>query len=442
MRYTRHTTYLAAVFTLVQVGACAESEAPDGPVVTAPTGSAVADPCDGELDCGKACAQDAECGAGLHCGTANTCSALCTPSGKQCEGTCTAQGRCEGTLRPVGPATEEPSIIEPDPPPPPADECINVVSGFEKVVPSVMLLVDRSGSMDAKDFGGLSTRWEVVRSTLTDATTGIVKRLDQDVRFGLMLYTAVPSQGNSKVFEGPCPMLETTPIALNNYAALNTKYTATELIPKSGGGHKGSTPTSESIHAATAALVAYTEVGPKALILATDGNPDNCMDADANEDGHPDQARTKQMSVDAVKAAFTAGIKTYIIGVGPEASAAHLNDLAIAGQGGDTTATPFSAMNSAQLEEAFGVIIGAERSCSFPLQGDTPVPAFHAKTGTVTLGAQALVFEDPNGWALVTDPATKMQSVELRGTACTTAKNSTENVNINFPCVLKSRIPK
>jgi hypothetical protein len=348
----------------------------------------------------------------------------------------------------VGPSPEpEPIVIdEPEPIKPPVDECIKVVSGFQKMIPTVLVLVDRSGSMDKPFEAGLD-RWTTVRRILTDPTSGLLKSLQDDVQFGLALYTSVnPVGGPSTVFESGCPLMVEEPIALNNFDAIATKYGATELIPKRPGEqgnftHVGGTPTSESVLKVTETLKAFASTGPKAIILATDGDPDNCMDAAANDGNPAGEAMSKQMSVDAVKAAFTAGIKTYVIGVGDEASQAHLKDLAVSGQGGDATAQPYSGMTASQLEAAFKEVIGAERSCTFPLMVDIPIPAFHIKTGNVQLGAQTLTYEDPNGWTLTQDAVTKMQSVVLQGSACEAAKSSNDDVNISFPCVLKSLIP-
>ena len=51
--------------------------------------------------------------------------------------------------------------------------------------PTMVLLVDQSGSMDA-DFGG-ATRWEVIRDVLVADGTGIVSQFAGGIRFGLSL---------------------------------------------------------------------------------------------------------------------------------------------------------------------------------------------------------------------------------------------------------------
>lgn len=391
------------------------------------------DPCQEELAglCGAACSTDSECSSGLFCRDDGTCGAECTEEGAQCMGTCEANGECDGTLiqRAVIPtAGSEQDLISEDPTASNGgQECIEVVSGFDGVTPTVMIVVDRSGSMD-QNFDMGRDRWETVRQTLTDPNDGIIRRLEGSVRFGLMLYTSVNPPGTNSTTFDECPMLVDAPIGLNNFATINTTYSATELIPGNGNGFQGHTPTGESLQAATASLTAFTEPGPKVIVLATDGDPDNCMDGD-------DHSRfSQQLSLDAVNSAFDQGIRTFVISVGDDAGEEHLQELAVAGQG-DPSAEAYSALSTVELEAAFANIVGGVRSCSFALQGE--VPDFHAPNGVVTLGGQPLTFDDPNGWALVNG-----NTVEIRGTACENLLSGTDEVNITFPCVVELGLPR
>ncbi len=442
LRNLRMVPSLVPFVLLPFLSACAESEPLDvlgqGNDVQAPPPT-IEDPCKAELAgmCGLACGSDDDCANGQHCRDDGTCGADCTITGKQCDGTCTSAGRCDGTPRPIGSKHEDGLVMDNDPPPEPVDpneKCIEVVSGFQKIIPTVLLVVDRSGSMDA-DFDMGRNRWDTVRDTLTDPTTGLIQKLQADVRFGLSLYTSVNPGNDATVFE-VCPMLVESPIGLNNFDALAMTFNSTELIPsENGNNYVGHTPTGESLQAATATLLAFAEEGPKAIVLATDGDPDNCMDGDAN--GEPESLA---LSENAVQAAFDQGIRTYVISVGNDTTESHLKALAELGQG-DPMAQPYSALTTEDLEMAFNDILGAERSCEYPLEGET-IPDFHAKKGSVTLGAQELLYDDPNGWTLVTDPETEAQSVVLQGSACDLAKGSNDDVNISFPCLLESQFPK
>lgn len=443
----RSTSLVTAGLASAAIG-CAETEPIDAVLGATTAGStmtdiaATSDPCEAELagSCGAACVDDGTCPAGQYCQGNGTCGADCTPAGGQCVGTCTAAGRCDETA-PIatGPVEtdDDPLLVDVDPPSEPVDpmeQCIEVVSGFEKTIPTVLIVVDRSGSM-ARNFEGGRDRWDTVRDTLANPANGLIQSLQDSVRFGLSLYTSVnPPGGDSTDFD-ECPTLVEAPIGLGNFDQLSMIYNQTELLSTPGGGTPGHTPTGESVQAATATLLAFSEPGPKAIVLATDGDPDNCMDGDANA-----TPVSFGLSEDAVKDAFSQGIKTYVISVGDDTTESHLKTLAELGQG-DPLATPYSALTSDDLELAFRDIIGGERSCSFPLQGES-IPEFHVPNGVVTLGAQTLVHDDPNGWALVTDPATGGQSVVLQGAACETARSTSDDVNISFPCILESQIPR
>lgn len=412
----------------LSVLSCGDAKKPDEKSET--QGLTYSDPCELELkgQCGAACADNTACGPGQHCTADKTCGAVCTAEGAQCRGTCTPTGECDGVLVPtvkIPPPNNDGPLIEGDETTD-GSKCIEVVSGFEGATPSVLVLVDRSGSMD-EPFDGPRDRWVTVRDSLTNPNDGIIKRLEGSVRFGLSLYTATNPGDDQTVFD-ECPTLVTTPIGLNNYSAINTTYAATQLIPKPGGGHQGQTPTAESVKAAAATLAAYSEPGPKAIVLATDGNPDNCM----NGADHGDFS--KEGSVQAVTDALASGIKTFVISVGNETSADHLKDLAVAGQG-RPDAEPYSALTLDQLEAAFSQILGGVRSCSFALNGK--VPDFHSANGKVTVGGESLTFGDPDGWAINADGT----GVEILGAACQKVLSGSGVVNISFPCVPEFRLP-
>ncbi len=58
---------------------------------------------------------------------------------------------------------------------------------FKQETPNVMLVVDRSLSMN--DAFGAASRWNTVRTALTDPAMGLLPMLETQVRFGLTMYT-------------------------------------------------------------------------------------------------------------------------------------------------------------------------------------------------------------------------------------------------------------
>lgn len=288
--------------------------------------------------------------------------------------------------------------------------CINVDVTFEKQIPTVVLLIDQSGSME-EDFGGAGSRWDVVKNALMDNTTGIVKVLENDVRFGLALYTSHDGDNG-----GTCPILtDVMPPTLGNYNAINAVYGPAN--------EDGETPTGESIEAIAAQLAPFSEPGPKAIVLATDGEPDTCA--------VPNPQTGQDESIAAAQAAYQNDISTYIISVGADVSLGHLQDMANAGVGlpvgGSQNAPFYQALDQNALIQAFNDIIYGVRPCTFKLDGT--VEAGKEDQGTVNLDGNPLGYEDPDGWKLNGN-----DEVELTGAACDAIKSGDHDLKINFPC--------
>jgi hypothetical protein len=281
---------------------------------------------------------------------------------------------------------DDPPASSPD-----AGECARARVELSPTTPTVQVLVDRSGSM-TRSFGS-TDRWRATYRTLMDGTTGLVARMQDDVRFGLTTYSA---RDNVQ----PCPNLHTVAPGLSNYASIDQMYR--QLSPLED------TPTAPSIDAVRTLLAGVTEPGPKIIVLATDGEPDTCAVPDP--DGLP---QAKADSIAAAQAAKAAGIDLYVISVGGDVSTAHLQDMANAGVGlpvgGAQNAPFYRALNPGELVAAFDQIITGVRTCTFALNG-TADPG-QAAQGTVTLDGVAL--EYGVGWEL-TDPST----LALIGAAC------------------------
>lgn len=291
----------------------------------------------------------------------------------------------------------------------PVGFCSTLLVQFRPVVPTVMLVVDRSGSMDA-DYGGPS-RWNALYTTLMDPSSGIVSRLADDVRFGLLLYS-----GHDGDPDGPCPTLHDVAPARDNVGPIDAVYGAME--PGEG------TPTGAAVAAATPMIQAVSEPGPKLLILATDGLPDTC--GAPSEDS---SAAARSAVLSAVGAAHDEEIDTYVIGVGPDISSEHLQEVANAGRGlapaGPDNATYYRALDAAALVDAFQDIIDGARGCVFEL--DDPVDPDIAQ-GIVTLDGEPL--EAGTDWHL-RDGST----LELLGAACETIlAGGNHTVEATFTC--------
>ncbi|HTV20217.1 MAG TPA: vWA domain-containing protein, partial [Polyangiaceae bacterium] len=291
---------------------------------------------------------------------------------------------------------------------------------FERVTPTVVLLIDRSASMTQAFDNGLD-RWETLVQTLTDPQSSLIEKLDTSVRFGMALYSSDDGFGTGPT-PRQCPVLASVDISIGNFDSMSTLLTSNQP--------RGDTPTAESLEAIVAQLQAFDEDGPKSIILATDGDPDTCEDPDANDDD-----ASKARSVAAVTAAFGAGVSTHVISVGDEVTASHLKALAVAGSGGDDSAEAFTALDTQGLVDAFTQIIGSVRTCDFTLQGS--VAADDAPRGNVVVDGEALVFDDPNGWTMPDE-----STVRLQGEACEAIQADATGISMSFPCDAIEIIPR
>lgn len=380
--------------------------------------------------CGTPCTSTADCDAGLHCGSDDKCTAACVQGQQgQCdEGLeCTSDGRCRSPLLGFGGAGDG-SGGEGG-----GDSCIDVNVSFDPQIPTVILLVDQSSSMNAG--GGWSVpadyepwgcetngtwRWNVVRNVLFNPTSGVVKPLEDKVRFGLTLYS-------SDDFEIACPALDKVPVALNNYDAMLERFECSELIED--------TPTQASLEDAVADLEAIDEPGPKIVILATDGEPDTCECPDFSGAHVPAECRgmnaaaKQQEAMDGVVAsagvARDKDITVHVINVSSPSNAslqAHLEDVAEAGGG-----TVYPGFSPDELQAAFQEIIDGARSCVLELDGE--IASGKSSSGDIRLNGEALAYDDPNGWR-VSSPT----QIELLGEACEAIKTGNHELTIKFPC--------
>jgi hypothetical protein len=338
------------------------------------------------------------CPTGYHCTPDGTCDAFCTPNGNQCgDGyTCTMDGQCVGT----GGSNMMPL---------PDADCPSVHFSPTKTTPSIELLLDRSGSMGMNDIS--PTRYDALHTALTGAM-GAITQAQGEAYFGAALFSGD---------ESPCPPNaaldgKSVPRALNNQAAIDG------LISANSPG--GSTPTADWVTAVAADFAANPPPSgsPPIILLATDGEPNAC--GNGNDNGR---------SVAATMAAYTNGIRLFIIGLqsnGAPLNPQFLQDMANAGAGvaaGQPNAPYYTANDPASLVSAFNTIINGVLSCDLQLSGS--IDPSQAMSGQVTLNGMTLTYGtdwtlDPNG-----------MTIHIIGSACDTLKNSPNpTVDAAFPC--------
>jgi hypothetical protein len=393
------------------------------------------------------CAVAGDCKPGTHCGANGECTVECSPTiacatGMVCA---VAEGRCITGSAPVGGGSGVPipptgTAANPGIPIGGAGGsgggCAFSKAEFKQETPNVMLVVDRSRSME-EDFG-TDTRWNVLRTALINPTDGFVPTLETQIRFGLSMYTGPlmsgggappPPRGGSGGAGGgtatgtggtltECPILAGVPIALNNFAQISAIYTATEPL--------GNTPTGASIAAIAPQIQALDPAlfpGPRVIVLATDGEPNTCTSLTDNTEG-------RRLSEEAIQAAYDAGIQTFVISVGDDVGEDHLRRIANLGQGfpvNDRTERFYPANDPSELAEAFTTIINGIRACVFDLNGTVMVSS--ASQGRVTVDGVALTYMDPNGWHLNGNG-----QVVVDGEGCQKIQQGAQGIDIWFPC--------
>lgn len=380
--------------------------------------------------CGGACATDSDCPNGVHCGVGGTCTAECSRS-VPCatDLKCSPRGRCtsDGT-DPIdfgfdrdGSVTDAGGSFDGQ-----GEACASIDVTLSKIIPTVVLLVDQSSSM-TELFGDAGTRWNVLRDAILEPDGGLVKPLENEVRFGLALYSFFGNNNSPQ-----CPTLTQVSFNLGNYASIYNAYADASPIDN--------TPTGDSIDAVVGRLQdgglvdggfwSVDAGGPKFIVLATDGEPDTC------EQLNPQNGQAE--AVAAAQGAFGLGIKTFVIAIGPDVSLTHQQEMANAGAGQPVAAGDagyFTTTNKQQLVAALRSIIFGVRPCKFTLNGSVQ-PGTESQ-GVVSLNGTPLVLNDPNGWKL-NNPT----EIELLGTSCDAIKNGSPQISVRFPCGTFIGVPR
>lgn len=361
-----------------------------------------------------------------------------------------------------------------------AGACQMATYKFEPKIPTVYVMVDRSGSMfdclsTTNTEPSCKTQDDTAWVKLKTATLSVINSLQADVRFGFASFTGTNPQSG-----GTCPMIDQVDPALNNYMAIKTKYDGLPFQPETTEpGKKFETPARQSLDLIGDKLLKDTTVGDKFILFVTDGQPDYCDDS--NVLCAPDSV------IAGLQALKAKNVTTIVMGLQSAANdlpAGILQAFTNAGLGEDTVA-PVRAM---QDEFAFydqcngvagwhadlvasgktaerGVTLGTYSTTAGPTKPLAPSAADQAMIVTVlqkalagvksctfdlaNVGAQAIKVNlnklneasvliesktipqsDMNGWSM----ASQTQLV-LNGTACDTWRNPDNNkIDFNFPC--------
>lgn len=280
----------------------------------------------------------------------------------------------------------------------------------------IILVLDRSGSMEDPPSGSSVMKWDMVLPPLK----GVITSTNSTISWGLKLFPELDETASCAA-ESIVPTIH-VPIAPDNATKVIAAIDAT--TPKGDG-----TPTGDAIQYATAHLDerSASNDSQKFILLATDGDPNCPKDDDALD-----------YAVNAIKAAATKGYPTFVIGVDTtkDSSVERLNTMAQAGgeprQVTDPETEPlfYLASTQSELETALSAITKVVASCVFDLVPPPPVPENIAVDFN---GARAV--RDPskaNGWEYTKADFTQL---EVYGAWCERIKSEAQNqVQIRYGC--------
>jgi von Willebrand factor type A domain len=378
----------SCLFLLLIMAACGSNGSSSGPCDVVPPDPSC------NLTCDPQPGAPSSCPDGFYCNPDGKCYAQCTQTGDQCgDGyTCTYDGHCLPGEPGMGSGS---------------DACPRVAFTAKAVTPSILLVIDRSGSM-RENFGNPpAEKWSSVRTSLVDNANGVVSQLETKAYFGAMIYDTTNQE---------CPRLTSVSRSLTNAAAIRT---ALGTPPTAD----ASTPTAKSILAATASFAAIPPPAgsPPIIVVATDGAPKNC----AGEMNTPEQN-----VVAAAKAAYAAGIRVIPLSVASGTTTEnHLQDVANAGSGvqmGQPNAKLYKGNSPAELKAAFDAIIGGAVSCDLTVNAS--VTQEQAAGAIIRLNGRTLTFGTE--WELIGD-----RTIRILGASCTEMKaTAMPAVDGTFPC--------
>ena len=303
-----------------------------------------------------------------------------------------------------------------------AGNCGSVTSKADRIPADVLLVQDASGSMTwsiAEDCAcqrNSSTslcqnrtncvdRW----STLKDAVSATVTA-NNGINWGLELF-ADPKDRSAQ----QCSVAATPQVPIGNNTAASIGQVLASVTPSSA------TPTASAIKNATTYLKTVSDSNKKAILLATDGEP-NCG-------GGQSDTTDLTNTLTAIKAAADAGFPVYVVGIGP--SVGNLDSMA---QNGGTSKY-YPATSPQQLSDALAAISKVVASCTFT--SSTPPP--DASLVYVYVDKQLVPKDASNGWAFGADNST----IVLHGSVCDAVMAGTSKlVEIVFgcPCIAPSEV--
>jgi hypothetical protein len=150
--------------------------------------------------------------------------------------------------------------------------CQTAEREFVPNIPTVYMLVDRSGTMFDPIVDNVSA-WSALRGGVLD----VMRELEGSVRFGFAAFSGANGGVVANVQQCQLDVPSVVP-QLNNYAAISQLY---EPLDKPANTADKETPTVLALQEVAKQLNAVTDPGDKYIVFVTDGEPDYCNDSNA-----------------------------------------------------------------------------------------------------------------------------------------------------------------
>jgi hypothetical protein len=308
--------------------------------------------------------------------------------------------------------------------------CVPGTFALVQAVPAIMLVLDRSGSMNDV-FSEGETRWEVLRSALSSTLPPV----NSSMEIGALLFPSASSGsgGSSCTVAGTASL---TP-ATEHVPALIALLQATSP--------GGETPTFDALGVAAGLLLDLrAATTARAIVLATDGapncnaslDPQTCTCSSTGQTCRSaDQCLDNVRTVQSIATYEAQGLPTYVIGIQSTADTEFtevLNAMALAGgrpQMGAATSY-YAASSELDLDSALVAIRDQVGACTFLT---TSVPSGEGSI-TVTIGGVVVPY-DPSGKTGWSWGDESNGQIVLAGTTCTAfAANASAAITAQVGC--------
>src|SRR6185369_5641193 len=333
------------------------------------------------------------------------------------------------------------------------DECgvTSVEASFSAA--NVLLVIDKSSSMDDQPAGFELKKWAALKAALGPA----LEAVKEEMSFGLLLYPFSPSEIPLDCFEGCCQVPDAL-TAVEVDIAPGTSSVSKVMAALDATGPGGGTPTAAALDAA----LSYFTIGDgkdlkgdRFVLLATDGGPncgpstttcsaDHCTPnldgvCPASEGnccrGEGSYCLDNAAVLDKIRALADAQVPTFVIGIpGTESYAQYLDEFATAGGVPNPKKKPAYYAVSAEggvegLTRTFrDITTHLVRSCDVDLGPEAPNKALV----NVAVDCEIVRSEDGAGWNITEDAPT---TLVLAGDTCDRVKREgARRIDVVYGC--------